>query len=135
MRQTSFGRMKSFIFLYIWNQKCSIQYLVLHTYYTAWFSLVRLFFSLPSLPKLFICGKILIRNINKNIHKFEKHPSLKYIYINSFWGKYVLCMQTVMSLWNRYLASDIIFSVLNAERKTKISNHLHSMNNGRQMLQ
>ena len=44
MGQTSFGRMESFIFLYIWNQKCSIQYPVLHNYYTAWFSLVRLFF-------------------------------------------------------------------------------------------
>jgi hypothetical protein len=42
--QTSFGRMESFILLYIWNQKCSIQYPVLHNYYTAWFFLVRLFF-------------------------------------------------------------------------------------------
>jgi hypothetical protein len=25
MEQTSFGRMESFSFLYIWNQKCSIQ--------------------------------------------------------------------------------------------------------------
>jgi hypothetical protein len=44
MRQTGFGRMKSFIFLYTWNQKCSIRYPVLHNYYTAWFSFVRLFF-------------------------------------------------------------------------------------------
>jgi hypothetical protein len=29
---------------YIWNQKCSIQYPVIHNYYTAWFSLIRLFF-------------------------------------------------------------------------------------------
>jgi hypothetical protein len=57
MEQTSFGRMESFSFLYIWNQKCSIQYPVLHKYYTAWFSLVRLFF-LPSLANLFICAKI-----------------------------------------------------------------------------
>ena len=28
------------------------------------------------------------------------------ISINSIWGKYVFCMQTVMSLWNHYLASD-----------------------------
>jgi hypothetical protein len=44
MGQTSFGRMESFIFLYIWNQKCSIHYPVLHNYYAAWFSLVRLLF-------------------------------------------------------------------------------------------
>jgi hypothetical protein len=45
-KKTSFGRMESFIFLYIWNQICSVQYPVLHNYYTAWFSLVRiLFFS------------------------------------------------------------------------------------------
>jgi hypothetical protein len=43
MGQTSFGRVESIIFLYIWNQKCSIQYPVLHNYYTAWFSLVKLF--------------------------------------------------------------------------------------------
>jgi hypothetical protein len=57
MGQTGFGKMESFIFLYIWNQKCSIQYPVLHKYYTAWFSLVRYFFF-PSLTKLFICAKI-----------------------------------------------------------------------------
>jgi hypothetical protein len=57
MGQTSFGKMKSFNFLYIWNQKCSIQYPVLHKYYIAWFSLVRLFFSLPSLAQLFTCAK------------------------------------------------------------------------------
>jgi hypothetical protein len=44
MGQRGFGRMESFIFLYIWNQKCFIQYPVLHNYYTAWFSLVRFFF-------------------------------------------------------------------------------------------
>jgi hypothetical protein len=55
MGQTSFGRMESFIFLYIWNQKCSIQYPVLHNYYTAWFSLVRLNLPYTSLtPSLFI---------------------------------------------------------------------------------
>jgi hypothetical protein len=81
MGQTSFGRMESFIFHYIWNQKCSIQYPVLHSYYTAWFSLVRLFFS----PKP---GKIiyLFENLNQKYYKKkkkkknEKHPSLKYIY-------------------------------------------------------
>jgi hypothetical protein len=50
MEQTGFERMESFIFLYIWNQKCSIQYSVLHNYYTAWISLVKFFF-LPSLAK------------------------------------------------------------------------------------
>jgi hypothetical protein len=35
-----------------------IIYPVLHNYYTAWFSLVRLFFPLLSLAKLFICAKI-----------------------------------------------------------------------------
>jgi hypothetical protein len=53
-------RMESFSFLYIWNQKCSIQYPVLHKYYTAWFSLVRIF----SPPK---SGKItyLCENLNQ----------------------------------------------------------------------
>ena len=53
MGQASFGRMESFIFLYIWNQKCSIQYPVLHMYV-----LLDIPQSDYSLAKLFICAKI-----------------------------------------------------------------------------
>jgi hypothetical protein len=105
MERTSFGRMESFSFLYIWNQKCSIQYPVLHKYYTAWFSLVRLFSSQVWQNYLFV------RKFKSEILKklwINLKSSLPWsISITSFWGKYVFCMQTVMSLWNHYLASDI----------------------------
>ena len=86
MGQTCVGRMESFIFLYIWNQKCSFQYPVLHNYYTAWFSSVRFFFF---------------------SQVWQNYLFPWSISINSVWGKYVFCIQTVMSLWNHYLASDI----------------------------
>jgi hypothetical protein len=79
MGQTSFGRMESFIFLYIWNQKCSIQYPVLHKYYTAWFSL-DYFFSPKSGKIIYLWKNFISEILKKIINKFEKHPSLKYIY-------------------------------------------------------
>jgi hypothetical protein len=70
----------SFFFFNIWNQKCSIQYPVLHNYYTAWFSLVRLLCFSQIWQNIYLCRNLNQKYLKKNINKFEEHPSLKYIY-------------------------------------------------------
>jgi hypothetical protein len=85
--------MESFIFLYIWNQKCSIQYPVLHNYYTAW-----LFFSPKSGKIIYLCEnfsfwclKQLKINITGQIMVSQWHYSLhaKYIFSSNAIYRYI----------------------------------------------
>jgi hypothetical protein len=52
------GRSTSFFLILLFYQKCSIQYPVLHNYYTAWFSLVRFFFCPMSGKIIYLCEKL-----------------------------------------------------------------------------
>jgi hypothetical protein len=83
MGQTGFGRIESFIFRCIWNQKCFIlvQYPVLHNYYTAWFSLVR-FRCLKQL-KINITGQIMVSQWHYSLHtKYKFSSNAIYWYIS-----------------------------------------------------
>jgi hypothetical protein len=74
------GERNHLFFLYIWNQTCFIQYPVLHKFYTAWFSLVRLFLFSQVWQNYLSVRKFISEILKK------KYIAML-IYVKIFWGK------------------------------------------------
>jgi hypothetical protein len=109
MVQTSFGRMESFIFLYIWNQKCSIQYPVLHNYYTAWFSLVR-FFSLSQVWQRSFEGDVIatfVFNCSLSVSDYRRYIFFSFRCLKQL--KINITGQIMVSQWHYSLHTKYIF--------------------------